>query len=97
MCRLPSLGRSVASHDSRAPIRSVCSFTPGPSGTDACIDADDADGWRVASLERSREMAVGKKSAMNSWRDATEDVKEAAVEKLEDLSLIHISEPTRPY
>ena len=31
-------------------------------------------------------MAVGKKSAMNSWRDATEDVKEAAVEKLEDLT-----------
>ena len=31
-------------------------------------------------------MAVGKKSARNSWRDATEDVKEAAVEKLEDLT-----------
>jgi hypothetical protein len=33
-------------------------------------------------------MAVGKKSARNSnsWRDATEDVKEAAVEKMEDLT-----------
>ena len=55
----PSVGRSRRTTRARAPMRSVCSFTPGPSGTDACIDADDADGWRVASLEGSREMAVG--------------------------------------